>query len=112
MGVKFEDFINNVRYNPETFNFDEFIAAAKNAAKVDDDGYTAEIATRETRLAELDSANKELGADNWKLSMKLGTPIPENNSGGAVVPPPGGQDPNELPVKGYDSLFTPIHKEE
>jgi hypothetical protein len=110
MGVKFEDFLNNVRFNPETFNFDEFKAAALSAAKQDDDGYTAELTARETRLAELDTANKELGADNWKLSMKLGTPIPANNDGGSKVTPPEG-DPAEPELKGYDSFFTPIKKE-
>lgn len=111
MGVKFEDFINNVRYNPETFNFDEFKAAALNAAKADDDGYTTQLSERDEKITSLDTANKELGADNWKLSMKLGTPIPADNDAGPKVDPPASGDPNELPVKGYDSLFTPIKKE-
>lgn len=111
MGIKFEEFMNNIRFNPETFNFDEFKTAALSAAKQDDDGYTTELATRESRIGELDTANKELGADNWKLSMKLGTPIPTDNDGGSKVPPPPGEDPSEPELKGYDSFFTPINKE-
>jgi len=110
MGIKFEEFLNSIRYSPDTFNFEEFKAAALGVAKQDDDGYTAELASRETRIAELDTANKELGADNWKLSMRLGNPIPANNDGGPKVPAPEG-DPPEPEVKGYDSFFTPIQKE-
>lgn len=80
---KFEDFMESFSYNPETFNEAEFKAAVKAAHDDDVNSVNTVVAAKDQTIGELQGKVTKLGADNWTLLMKQGTPIPANNDSGS-----------------------------
>lgn len=99
---KFEDFLEAFHYNPETFNEAEFKAAIAAAHGDDVKQVNDIVAERETTIGTLTEETKRLGSENWKLLMKQGVPIPDNNDSGSHTQ----TEEEEVEIPTLDSVTT------
>lgn len=100
---KFDEFMNDFRYDPETFKPDEFKSAAQAAYQEDITGVTSVAASKDAEIAERDNKIKELGLANWNMLMKQGPPIPEGQTP-QILNPDGTS--GEAAPRSIESFFT------
>jgi hypothetical protein len=101
----FDDFLNQFSYNPETFNEEQFKAAAKSAFEQDEEHYKTEITSRDEKITELDGQTKNMGKALWEAQMKVGPKVPDPSK----TPDPSGGDGDEKP-KDIKSFFKKVER--
>lgn len=89
-----DDFLNAFTPDPDTFDFEKFKADALAAFQKDQTTADAKIRTQTQQISEFERTVLKLGAENYDLVMKTGTPIGDapNTTGDA----PGDKDGEKI----------------